>query len=145
MSTSLRRVVLDTNVVLSALLFPNGHLSIIREAWWAGRFNPLINQVTVSELLRVLSYPKFRLSMPEKEELLSDYVPYCEVVQKGSGICDIPECRDPMDVPFLELAATGNADLLVSGDKDLLALREQVRFDVLAPGEFISRILKIHS
>jgi predicted nucleic acid-binding protein len=50
-----------------------------------------------------------------------------------------------MDVPFLELAATGNADLLVSGDKDLLALREQVRFDVLAPGEFISRILKIHS
>lgn len=75
LNTSLRRVVLDTNVVLSALLFPNGHLSVIREAWWAGRFNPLVNQVTVSELLRVLSYPKFHLSMSEKEELLSGYVP----------------------------------------------------------------------
>jgi putative toxin-antitoxin system toxin component, PIN family len=139
----LQRVVLDTNVVLSALLFPNGHLSVIREAWWAGRFNPLVNQVTMRELLRVLSYPKFHLSMSEKDELLSDYVPYCEVVQKGSGVYDIPECRDQMDVPFLELAVAGDADILVSGDKDLLALREQVRFDILPPGEFISRILKL--
>jgi Predicted nucleic acid-binding protein, contains PIN domain len=60
-------------------------------------------------------------------------------------ICTEVANKIPMGIQFLELAATGHADLLVSGDKDLLALREQVRFDVLAPGEFISRILKIHN
>lgn len=48
-----------------------------------------------------------------------------------------------MDIPFLELALTGSADLLVSGDQDLLALSESVKhFDVISPGEFSSRILK---
>lgn len=55
------RVVLDSNVVLSALLFSRGRLAWIRAAWQGGRFVPLASKPTVEELIRVLGYPKFRL------------------------------------------------------------------------------------
>ncbi len=141
MGAPLRRVVLDTNVVLSALVFSKGRIAVIREAWWAGGFNPLISRVTVGELLRVLSYPKFQLSASEREELLADYVPYCEAVQVDTGLHDVPPCRDVFDVPFLELAMEGRADFLVSGDRDLLALKGHVStFEILHPSEFMERI-----
>lgn len=60
MSTSLRRVVLDTNVVLSALVFPNGHLAVIREAWWAERFIPLVSHETVQVDRRLHDVPPCR-------------------------------------------------------------------------------------
>jgi predicted nucleic acid-binding protein len=54
-----RRVVLDTNTVLSALLFVNGRLVPLRAAWQSGELTPLLCAQTVEELLRVLAYPKF--------------------------------------------------------------------------------------
>ena len=61
------RVVLDTNTVLSAILFPKGRLAWFREMWEAGRITPMVNRATVQELIRVLAYPKFRLSQEEIE------------------------------------------------------------------------------
>ncbi len=74
------RVVLDTNVVLSALLFPSGRLAWLREAWQVGRVVPVVCRETTAELLSALAYPKFRLSVEEREELLADFLPYVEVV-----------------------------------------------------------------
>ena len=53
------RVVLDTNLVLSALVFSHGRLGPLRRAWQAGLCMPLVSAVTAAELLRVLQYPKF--------------------------------------------------------------------------------------
>lgn len=116
------RVVLDTNVVLSALLFGGGNALRVRSGWQAGLFVPLASQATTAELLRVLSYPKFRLSPAEQEELLADYIPWVQVVRIPDPPPAVPACRDAFDLPFMHLAVTGKARWLVTGDKDLLSV-----------------------
>jgi putative PIN family toxin of toxin-antitoxin system len=121
-SKSLPRVVLDTNVVLSALLFGGGPAGRVRTGWQARRFIPLASKATAQELVRVLAYPKFRLSAHDQEELLADWLPWVEVVRMPDRPPPVPPCRDPHDLPFLHLAVVARADALVSGDADLLAL-----------------------
>ncbi len=116
------RVVLDTNAVLSALVFPGGPTARLRAGWQAGRFQPLGSSATVLELVRVLGYPRFKLSASEQEDLLADYLPWVEVVRVPDPPSAVPACRDAFDLAFLHLAVAGRAKLIVSGDKDLLAL-----------------------
>lgn len=116
------RVVLDTNVVLSALLFGAGTPARVRAGWQAGRFVPLASTATAHELVRVLAYPKFGLSAAEQEELLADFLPWVHVVKVPDPPPAVPRCRDPFDVMFLHLAVAGKARALVSGDRDLPAL-----------------------
>lgn len=70
----------------------------------------------------MLAYPKFRLSAESQDELLADYLPYTATVRIPEPWPRVPLCRDPLDAPFLHLAVAGKAQVLVSGDKDLLAL-----------------------
>jgi putative PIN family toxin of toxin-antitoxin system len=114
--------VLDTNVVISALLFGSGPAGRLRRAWQGGLVLPLANTATAQELVRVLAYPKFKLTAAEQEELLADYLPWTEVVQVPDPPPAVPECRDVNDLPYLHLAAAGRADLLVTGHADLLAV-----------------------
>lgn len=130
--TSPRRWVLDTNVVLSALLFPSGRLTRLRHAWRSGALAPLASTETTIELIRVLHYPRFGLAPLEQEDLLADYLPRCESVAV-SGPFSTPERRDRRDRPFLALALAGEADALVTGDKDLLALAAALRIPILSP------------
>jgi predicted nucleic acid-binding protein len=71
------RAVLDTNVVLSALLFAQSRLARLRGAWQQAAFRPLASQATIEALMRTLAYPKFKLSGEDQRELLADYLPYC--------------------------------------------------------------------
>jgi uncharacterized protein len=116
------RVVLDTNVVLSALVFGGGATSQMRRAWQQGALLPLASTATVQELVRVLAYPKFRLLQAEQAELLADYLPYTETVRIPQPLPQVPKCRDVLDLPFMHLAVAGKAQALVSGDRDLLAI-----------------------
>jgi putative PIN family toxin of toxin-antitoxin system len=121
-----RRVVFDTTTVVSALLFPKGRSAWLRQHWSAGGCLPLISRATAAELTRVLRYPKFGLTPEDTRELLADYLPYCEVIEPSER-CKVV-CRDADDQPFLDLAQSGRADLLVSGDQDLLALAGETTF-----------------
>ncbi len=125
--TTPRRVVLDTNVVLSALVFGGGAAGRLRGLWQQRAFVPLASTATAHELVRVLAYPKFGLSAAEQHELLADYLPCTAIVRIPQPPPRVPVCRDPLDAPFLHLAVMGKAQMLVSGDKDLLALA--VEFD----------------
>lgn len=116
------RAVLDTNVVVSALVFGGGPAARLRRAWQGGAVLPLVSTATVQELIRVLAYPKFKLDAQDQQELLADYLPWAEVVSVPEPPPRVPECRDPHDLPFLHLAAAGRADVLVTEDADLLAL-----------------------
>lgn len=116
------RVVLDTNVVLSSLVFRGGAAGQIRQAWQRGLVLPLASTATVQELVRVLAYPKFRLSKAEQDELLADYLPYAESVRIPQPPTAVPDCRDALDLPFMHLAVAGKAQVLVSDDRDLLAI-----------------------
>ncbi|AGF53687.1 sll8027 (plasmid) [Synechocystis sp. PCC 6803] len=121
------RVVIDTNLLVSALIF-GGVTGKLRGIWQSGGCIPLVSKVTVTELMRVLAYPKFRLSPTEREDLLADYLPFCETVRIPNPPPATPPCRDPFDVPFLVLALVGQADYLITGDKDLLELEVEDSF-----------------
>jgi uncharacterized protein len=134
------RVVLDTNVVLSALVFGKGRTALLRAAWQDGRFSPLISTATAQELVRVLACPKFRLGAQQQEELLADYLPYAEAVRIPRPPPAVPVCRDPFDMPFLHLAAAGRADALVTGDADLLSLARVGRCPIMSAEAFWSGV-----
>jgi putative PIN family toxin of toxin-antitoxin system len=131
-------VVFDTTVVVSALLFTSGRLAWLRAHWRAGDALPLASRATIEELTRVLRYPKFQLSSENRDELLAEYLPYCEIVKvtRKSKL----SCRDKNDQPFLDLAESGNADLLVTGDRDLLALAGRTRFFIETPAAYRARV-----
>jgi uncharacterized protein len=133
-----RRVVFDTTVVVSALIFAHGRLSWLRRHWREGGCVPLISALTVTELTRVLGYPKFKLSASDRRELLSDYLPFCEVIERTRKSNIV--CRDANDQPFLDLALSGKAELLISGDRDLLALAGTTRFLIETPEAYRVRI-----
>lgn len=116
---------LDTNLVLSALVFGGGTPGALRHAWRQAHFQPLVSNPTAAELLRALAYPKFKLSTAEQEELLADYLPWCETVRIPEPPPATPDCRDASDQPFLHLAIAGKANFLATGDADLLALAEE--------------------
>ena len=121
------RVVLDTNTVVSALLFGSGRLAWLRLAWQAGQFIPLLGHETAAELIRVLGYPRFKLTRAEQEALLADFLPFAEVVQVAASMPDLPDVRDSHDHKFLALARAADAEVLVGGDQGLLALRGQLQ------------------
>lgn len=128
-----RRAVFETGVVVSALIFSQGRLGWLRHDWRAGDAVPLVARPTIQELLRVFAYPKFRLTREARDELLADYLPYAEVVPMPRQAPRVPPCRDPDDRMFLELAATGDAEALVTGDGDLLALAPKFAIPILRP------------
>jgi putative PIN family toxin of toxin-antitoxin system len=131
--------VLDTNLVLSALVF-GGAAAGLRKAWQRGACVPLLSTATAHELIRVLAYPKFRLSGDEQEQLLADYLPYAASIRITDPPPRVPECRDPFDLLFLHLGMAGKADALVTGDSDLLALAGRLPFPVLTLAEFLARL-----
>lgn len=139
-SSRLTRVVCDTNVVVSALLFTRGRLGWLRESWQSGLVVPLVSRETVAELLRALHYPKFALDNDERQELLGDYLPTAEIVDVRKAPPGLPSCRDPNDRMFLELAAAGRAQLLITGDPHLLELDGRAPFSIVTPAEAHRRV-----
>jgi putative PIN family toxin of toxin-antitoxin system len=98
----------------------------------------LISPATARELTRVPGYPKFRLSEQYRMEALALYLPYCESLDPADK-CPI-ECRDAKDQPLLDLAQSGKANVLVTGDKDLLALAGQTAFVLESPEDYRRRV-----
>lgn len=134
------RVVIDTNLVLSALVFAKGRATPLRLAWQSQQIQPLLSKVTAAELIRVLSYPKFKLSAADQQELLADYLPYCQTIVVPELPPATPECRDAFDVPFLQLAVAGHADALTTGDQDLLRLIEHFACPILTAEQFLQTL-----
>mgnify|MGYP001825560756 FL=1 len=136
------KVVLDTGVIVSALLFPRGRVAWLRDRWTAGSIRPLVSRATADELIRVLAYPKFKLGGPEIDTVLAAYLPFTETVDVRSTRDDpaVPACDDPDDQEFLYLTIDGEAEALVTGDDDLLRLRDEAPFPILTPAQFKSRV-----
>ena len=136
------RVVLDTNVLLSALVF-NGGLARFRNLWTAKRILPYASKQTTQELILVLANNKFKLNAADQEGLLADYLPFAQVSEAPGYVVQtsLPICRDPKDQMFLNLAASAKADYLVTGDQDLLVLAETpgLPFRIIKPVEFLAQ------
>ncbi|MCM2270197.1 MAG: putative toxin-antitoxin system toxin component, PIN family [Thermoanaerobaculia bacterium] len=136
---ALTPVVFDTGVVLSALLFRQGPAAALRTIWAARTVDCLVSHATLHELVRVLHYPKFALGPLEIELLLGEYVPHTRLVSaRPPRTARLPRCRDRDDQKFLELAAAGRARSLVTGDLDLLALKDKTAFEIVSIAEYLA-------
>ena len=129
------RVVLDTNTLVSALLF-GGTASRLVPLWQSGRISLLVSGPILEEYLRVLAYPKFRLTEEEIRGLIDEEVlPFTETVAKPRRV--LVPCRDLHDKKFLECAVGGRARYLITGDQDLRELRTHLGVTILSVGEFL--------
>lgn len=132
----MRRVVLDANVYVSALLAPTGSPAQILERWADGQFDVIVSPLLLAELERVLRRPKFKKSIPviQIDALLS------ALSEEGVWAAD-PEAQsgttpDPGDDYLVALARAGDAECIVSGDTHLTQLSDP-RPPVLTPREFL--------
>lgn len=131
------KVVIDTNVLVSALLFGGtpGHLP---ELWRNHRITPLVSQEIMAEYLKVLSYPKFRLTEEETSYLvMQEILPWFETVVAPGGIPFV--AVDPADDKFIWCAIAGEAEYIISGDNHLLAC-PACPVPVLPPAAFLVQI-----
>lgn len=132
------RVVLDTNTLISALLF-SGTASRLVPLWQSQRITVLLSKAILQEYLRVFTYPKFRLTDWEVRGLIEEeLLPFVETVRVRKRVTAVQ--RDPEDDKFLECAVAGLAEYLVTGDQDLLELRAYRGIAICTVGTF----LKIH-
>ena len=129
------RVVLDTNILISALLF-RGEMSRIVGLWRKGKIVPVISKETFGELRTVLEYPKFSLSRAEIESLIEhEILPFFEVINVSKRIKGAS--RDPEDDKFISCAISANADCIVTGDKDLSNLKKYQAIRIIHASDFI--------
>ena len=121
------RVVLDTNCIVSALIFSKQKMAWLRNRWQSGEIIPLVSKATANELLSVLAYPKFKLTSDEQTLLLADFLPYAETVTGFEVPLNLPVIRDKACQIFLILAVAGKAEVLVTGDNDLLLIKDSFK------------------
>jgi putative PIN family toxin of toxin-antitoxin system len=129
------KVVIDTNVIISALLF-GGKPGELIPLWEDGKINPLVSREIIDEYIRVLTYPKFELTKKEIQFLLyHQLLPYFEVIKTYPGPVIIP--NDPTDDKFIRCALAGNINVIVSGDIHLLSLIKYQDSRILSPSDFL--------
>jgi uncharacterized protein len=133
---ALMRVVFDTNVMPSALLL-RGVTARLVPLWQKGSITLLLSRDIVQEYLRVLAHPEFQLTKPEIKGLIEgEVLSFAQVIRSTSALKIVK--NDPADDKSLECAASGKAQVLFSGDKDLLVLRHFRRVEILSPSQFLS-------
>ncbi len=134
---SRQRIVVDTNALVSRLLLPS---SVPGQAVRKAVDNSilLVSEATMNELADVLARQKFDryISLEDRQQFLrllgrlAEFVPI---------VYPVRECRDPQDDKFLEVALNGKADLIVTGDPDLLALNPWRDIAILSPTNYLKR------
>jgi putative PIN family toxin of toxin-antitoxin system len=131
------RIVADTNILVSRLLLPQSlPAQAVRRAGGEGIL--LVSSATMTELADVLARPKFDryVGIEERRAFLRLLARAAEFVPI---IYSVRACRDPKDDKFLEIALNGKADLILTGDADLLALHPWQGIAILSPAKYLKR------
>ncbi|MGL4232208.1 MAG: putative toxin-antitoxin system toxin component, PIN family [Casimicrobium sp.] len=136
------RLVIDTNVLISALVFKDTRHLALREAWEAKRVTPLLSIATYRELKRVLCYRMFALDDDQIQAAIERIGPFVEwVAIDVEQAATLPKCSDRDDQKFLDVALCGRADALITYDKALLKLRRRsLSFELKKPEEIQSQL-----
>jgi putative PIN family toxin of toxin-antitoxin system len=130
------RVVIDTNVIVSAYL--GGALEGILRAFQAGSFNLIVSKAITDEYFDVLRRPKFQIESDEFDDFASVLIIKADLVSPQTTITAIES--DPSDNKFLEAALEGKADYIVSGDAHLLELKAFRGIPILSAREFLEQL-----
>ena len=132
------RVVVDTNVLVSAVILPASRVGAVLLRLRQGTFTPLYCAETLEELASVLARPRIRdkyhvtnADIRAVLDLILLRGEYVELIER------VTVCRDPKDDLFLEVALAGTSDLIVSGDSDLLSLHPFRGIPIVTPAIFL--------
>ena len=132
-------LVIDTNVLVSALLF-GGTPGKLLPLWQKGRIRPFLSKEIIAEFIRVLAYPKFELTQNEINYLLYvEVLPYFEVTSDPNGPVIVE--KDPQDDMFLKCAAAAGAVAVISGDHHLLSMQHYQNIPILSPARFLQKFV----
>ena len=134
------KVVLDTNVLLSGLMFPDGAPGRVVAAWRQARFELVISVPQLAEIGRALAYPKIRRVLAWDDQRIEQFIRQlyirAEIVDLAGTLVEVPGDSD--DIPILATLVAAKADVLITGDGDLLALRD--RYAIQTPAEFVRKL-----
>lgn len=133
----IKRVVIDTNVLVSRLIFRKSIAAqAVRQAMAASQL--ILSSETFLELEEVLFRPKFNNYVP-----LQDRLQFLYRLQGTAVLIEevtaVSACRDPKDDKFLALALMGHANLILSGDQDLLSLHPFRGISILSPRQYLDQ------
>ncbi len=134
------RVVLDTSVIVSGLISPHGAPAQIIARWLDDDFTLLYTPAMLAELEDVLNCAWLHERLVHVPNRIPDFLLAVRVLgELVKGYVNVAgQARDPFDEMFLACAALGQADYVVSVDKDLLALRRYGETEIVTPAEFLT-------
>lgn len=135
------RVVLDTNVLLSALILPHGTSDIIYRAWRTAKFDLITSIMQLEELRRASRYPKFKnVLQPARVGTMINNLQHAIVLQH---LTNKVEADDPNDSFLLSMSIEGKADYLITGDRraGLLKRKTIEHTRILTPSKFCLEVL----
>lgn len=135
---TVRKVVLDTNVLISSILF-TGELARIVDLWKRGKIVPVVSRETFDEFRKVLEYQKFGLTKGEIRTIIKEEVlPFFEIVEIPDEVSGV--CRDPDDDKFIACALAASAEFIVSGDKDLSEVAKYKSVKIIRASDLLEMI-----
>jgi uncharacterized protein len=138
------RAVIDTNVLIAGLLWRGPPHALLEHAR-AGTLTLVSSPALIAELADVIARPKFNAILTRtntsRERLLTDARQLTEVIEPPP--LPQPVCRDPDDDQVLALALTAKADFIVSGDDDLLSLKNFESLPIVTPAEAVARVVTV--
>ncbi len=138
------RVVLDTNVLLSALISPSGPPDVIYNAWRAARFKLVTSTVQLDKVRRVSRYPRLKAILPaHRVGAMVNNMQRAIVLEHLPSPPQGVEINDPNDAFLVTMALAGEADYLVTGDRraGLLQLGSAGRTRIVTPAAFCAAAL----
>lgn len=137
------KAVVDTNVIISGAIKPQGTVGAVLQRLRRRDYTLLISRKTLDEVVAVLHRPrlrrKYQLSNRTVRATLRLIVLCSELVEPD---VEIAVCRDPHDDKFLEVAVSGKAAVIVSGDHDLLTMTSYAGIPIVAPSQFLMMLDK---
>lgn len=135
------RAVVDTNILVRAVIKPQGSVGPVLQRLRRRDYTLLLSRATLDELVDVLHRPRLRLKYGLSESALRAVIRLLvlrsELVQPD---VQIVVCRDPKDDKFFEVAVSGQAGVIVSGDEDLLTLDPYAGIPIVSPSRFLAML-----
>lgn len=135
------RAVIDTNILVRAFIRPQGTVGRVLSELREGRYLLLYSDALLEELIDVLGRPRLRAKYQIGEQRMRDLLDL--ILLRGELVLPtrkIEACRDPDDNAVLEAAVAGGADVIVSGDGDLLVLHPFEGIPIVGPADFLARL-----
>jgi putative PIN family toxin of toxin-antitoxin system len=135
------RAVIDTNILVRALIMPHGTVGPVLQRLRRDDYTILYSRSLLDELVDVLNRPRISRKYGLDQNAIKTVLAL--ILLRGETVTptrSIAACRDPKDNKFLEVAVAGKADVLVSGDEDLLVLHPFEGIPILIPSDFLQRL-----